>query len=82
MVSRTAAAIGGHRRSGMRHLIVKLGLSLLAAIVTGCASIETGPGSMGSRADPVNFNLKSSDAVSGSMNTAVPDEDPSAEQFF
>jgi len=26
--------------------------------------------------------LKNSDAVSGSMNTAVPDEKPSSDQFF
>ena len=62
--------------------IAKLGLALLAVIVTGCASVGTGPGSADSSASPVNFSLKNSDAVSGSMNTAVPDEKPSGDQFF
>jgi hypothetical protein len=64
----------------MTHSIVKLGLPLLAALVTGCASMDTGSGPMD--ASPVNFSLKSSDAVSGSMNATLPDDKPSGGQFF
>jgi hypothetical protein len=63
----------------MRHWIVRLGLPLLGLLVTGCAATGTG---VDSSADAVNFNLKSSDAVSGSMNATAPDDRPSSGQFF
>ena len=60
----------------MTHWIVRLGLALL---VTGCAAMGTG---VDSGADAVSFRLKSSDAVSGSMNATAPDDRPSSGQFF
>jgi hypothetical protein len=66
----------------MTYSFLKLGLPLLTAIVAGCADIATRPNSMGSNASPASFSLKTSDAVSGSMNVAVPDEKPSGAQFF
>jgi hypothetical protein len=66
----------------MTHWIVKLGLPLLGALATGCATMGTGPGSTDSSANPVNFSLKNSDAVSGTMNATVPDDAPSGGQFF
>jgi len=66
----------------MRHSILKLGLPLFAAIIAGCADLATGPGSTGSSASPASFSLETSDAVSGSLNIAAPDEKPSGAQFF
>jgi hypothetical protein len=66
----------------MRHSILKLILPLAAAIVTGCADIATGRDSMASNPGSVSFALKSSDAISGSMNGTVPDEKPAGGQFF
>jgi hypothetical protein len=66
----------------MMRWIVRLGLPLLGVLATGCATIGTGLGSMDPSANPVNFTLKSSDAVTGSMNATLPDDEPSSGQFF
>jgi hypothetical protein len=66
----------------MTRSIVKLALPLLVAFAAGCASTGTGFGWMGSRADPVNSNLENSDAVSGSINATVPDDQPASAQLF
>ena len=66
----------------MTHSIVKLGLPLLAVLATGCASMGTGFDPTDPSASPVNFSLKNSDAVSGSMNAALPDDKPLSGQFF
>ncbi len=66
----------------MTRWIAKLVLPLLAAIATGCASMGTGSGPRDSSASPVNFTLKSSHAVSGSMNATPPDDAPSSAEFF
>jgi hypothetical protein len=59
--------------------MVKLALPLLAVLMTGCAAVGT---ERDSRADALNFSLKSSDTVSGSLNAASPDDKPSSGQFF
>ena len=66
----------------MKISIVKLAFPLLAALATGCASMDTGSGPTNPSADSVNFSLKNSDAVSGSMNAALPDDRPLGGQFF
>jgi hypothetical protein len=66
----------------MRHSIVKLGLPLLAAIAAGCTTMGTGTGSTASGADPVSFNWKSSDSVSGTMNATLSDGKTYSGQFF
>jgi hypothetical protein len=66
----------------MTHWIVKAALPLLAALATGCSTLETGPSPTESDASPVNFRLKNSDALSGTLNSTVPDDEPSGEQFF
>jgi len=66
----------------MTRSIVKLLLSLLAAFAAGCASMGTGFGSTGSSATPVNFSFQSLDAVSGSTNATVPDDEPPSGKFF
>jgi hypothetical protein len=66
----------------MRRRIIQLGLPLLCTLATGCATVGTGIGSTAPSASPVNFSLKSSDAISGSMNASVPDDSPSTGQFF
>jgi hypothetical protein len=66
----------------MTHWIVKLGLPLLGALATGCANIGTGLASTDSSATPLNFSLKHSDAVSGTMNATVPGDEPPSGQFF
>ncbi len=66
----------------MRHWIVQLGLLLLGALAAGCTTIETGLDSTGPSANLSNFNLKSSDAVSGSLNGTAPDDEPPSGQFF
>jgi hypothetical protein len=65
----------------MTHWIVKLGLPLLGALVTGCANMGTGPGSADSSATPLNFSLNRSDAASGTMGTMEPG-DQSTGEFF
>jgi len=70
------------RRSQMKISVVKLAFPLLAVLATGCASMDTGSGPTDSSADSVNFSLKNSDAVSGSMNAALPDDKPVGGQFF
>jgi hypothetical protein len=64
----------------MTHWIVKLALPLIGALVTGCAAMGTGAGLSDPR--PVDFDLKSSDAISGSINAAAPDDKPSSGEFF
>ena len=66
----------------MRHSIVKLALPLLGLLATGCANMTMELGPTDSSANPVNFSLKSSDTVSGSMNATVPDGEPSSADFF
>jgi len=66
----------------MTRWIVQLELLLLAALAAGCTTIGTGPDSMDSSASLINFNLKSTDAVSGSINGTVPDNEPPSGQFF
>jgi hypothetical protein len=66
----------------MKHPMLKLGLPLLAVIVTGCANTGTGLGSTDSSPNRVNFGLKNSDPISGSMNATVPDDQPSSGDFF
>jgi hypothetical protein len=70
------------RRTDMKHPILKLALPLLAVIVTGCANMGTGLGSTNSSPNRVNFSLKNSDAISGSMNARLPDDQPSSADFF
>jgi hypothetical protein len=66
----------------MRHSIVKLGLPLLVALAAGCTTMGTGTGSTLSGADPVSFDWKSSDSVSGTMNATAPDGKTYSGQFF
>jgi hypothetical protein len=66
----------------MTRWIVQLGLLLLGALAAGCTTIATRPDSTDSSASLVNFNLKSTDAVSGSINGTVPDNEPPSGQFF
>jgi hypothetical protein len=66
----------------MKHSIVKLGLSLLAALVAGCTTMGTGVGSTPSGADPVSFSWKSSDSVSGTMSATLSDGKTYSGQFF
>ena len=66
----------------MKDSILKLAFPLLAALATACASLDTGSGATDSSADSVNFSLKNSDAVAGSMNAALPDDKPVGGQFF
>jgi hypothetical protein len=66
----------------MKHPMLKLGLPLLAVIVTGCANMGTGLDSTDSSPNRVSFHLKNSDPVSGSMNATLPDDEPSSAEFF
>jgi hypothetical protein len=72
-----------NRPVGVTRWIVQLGLPLLGALATaGCATVDTGLRSTESSASPVGFELKNSDAVSGSMNATAPDDEPLSGQFF
>jgi hypothetical protein len=64
------------------HSIVKLGLPLLVVLAAGCTTIGTGTGSTPSGADPVSFNWKASDAVSGTMDATLSDGKTYSGQFF
>jgi hypothetical protein len=67
----------------MRHSIVKLGLPLLVMLAAaGCTTMGAGTGSTPSGADPVSFNWKSSDSISGTMNATAPDGKTYDGQFF
>jgi hypothetical protein len=67
----------------MRHLIVELGLPLLVVLATaGCTTMGAGTGSTLSGADPISFNWKSSDSVSGTMNATAADGKSYSGQFF
>jgi hypothetical protein len=66
----------------MTRWILQLELLLLGALAAGCTTIGTGLDSTDSSAGLLDFNLKSSDAVSGSTNGTVPDDEPPSGQFF
>jgi hypothetical protein len=51
----------------------KLLLLLLAVLVTGCTTTETGLGSTVSGTNRINFAWKSSDSVPGEMNATLAD---------
>jgi hypothetical protein len=62
--------------------MVKLGLPLLAVLAAGCTTMGTGFGSTATGANPVTFNWKSSDSVSGTMNATLSDGKTYSGQFF
>jgi hypothetical protein len=66
----------------MTHRTLKLGLWLLLALAAGCTTMGTGFGSTASGADPVTFNWKSSDAVSGTMSATLAGGETYSGQFF
>ncbi len=66
----------------MTHRTMLPGLSLLLALAAGCTTMGTGFGSTASGADPVTFNWKSSDAVSGTMSATLTDGQTYSGQFF
>ena len=66
----------------MTHSIVKPGLPLLVALAAGCTTMGIGTGSTLSGADPVTFDWKSSDDVSGTMNATLAGGKTYSGQFF
>ncbi len=66
----------------MTHSTAKLGLGLLVALAAGCTTMGTGTGATLSGADPVSFNWKSSDGVSGTMDATAPDGKAYSGQYF
>jgi hypothetical protein len=61
---------------------VMVALPLLALLAAGCTTIGTGFGSTATGTNPVNFNWKSSDSVSGTMNAMLSDGKTYSGQFF
>jgi hypothetical protein len=66
----------------MTHSAVKLGVPLLLALAAGCTTMGTGFGSTPSGANHVNFNWKSSDNVSGTMDATLSNGKTFTGQFF
>ena len=67
----------------MTHPMVKLGLPLLVMLgAAACTTMGVGTGATLSGADPVSFNWKSSDRVSGTMDATAPDGKTYSGQFF
>src|ERR1700704_4909916 len=66
----------------MRQANVMVALPLLAVLAAGCTTMGTGFGSTATGANPVNFNWKSSDSVSGSINATLSDGKTYSGQFF
>ncbi len=66
----------------MKYRNAALLLPLLAAIAAGCTTMGTGYGSTPSGANPVTFNWKSSDGVSGTMNATLSDGTAYSGQYF
>jgi hypothetical protein len=62
--------------------MVKLGLPLLAVLAAGCTTTGTGFGSTATGTNPVTFNWKSSDPVSGTMNATLSNGKTYSGQFF
>src|SRR3984893_19311344 len=66
----------------MKQSNVMVALPLLAVLATGCTTMGTGFGSTATGANPVNFDWKSSDSVSGTMNATLSDGKTYSGQFF
>ena len=58
------------------------GLLLAAVVAAGCTTTGTGFGSTASGTDPVTFQWKSSDSVSGDMSATLADGKTYTGQFF
>jgi hypothetical protein len=61
---------------------VKMMLPLLAMIAAGCTTMGGGFGPTTSGASPTEFSWKSSDGVSGTMNTTMADGTTYSGQYF
>jgi hypothetical protein len=66
----------------MRQTNVMVALPLLAVLAAGCTTMGTGFGATATGANPVNFNWKSSDSVSGTMDATLADGETYSGQFF
>lgn len=66
----------------MNHRLLTVALLLTAAGAAGCATMGTGSGSTASGADPVTFNWKSSDDVSGSITATLADGKVYSGRYF
>jgi hypothetical protein len=66
----------------MRQTNVMVALPLLAVLAAGCTTTGTGFGATATGANPVNFNWKSSDSVSGTMDATLSDGKTYSGQFF
>lgn len=67
----------------MRGSTVKWGLPLVVVLAAaGCTTMGTGTGSTLSGADPVSFNWKSSNDVSGTLSATARDGKTYSGQFF
>src|SRR3981081_612757 len=66
----------------MRQANVMVALPLLAVLAAGRTTMGTGFGSTATGANPVNFNWKSSDSVSGTINATLSDGKTYSGQFF
>jgi hypothetical protein len=66
----------------MKQSNVMVALPLLAVLAAGCTTMGTGFGSTATGANPVNFNWKSSDSVSGTMDATLSDGKTYSGKFF
>ena len=66
----------------MNRAIVRISPALLLLLAAGCATMGTGTGSTATGTDPVSFNWKSTDTVSGDMSAVFTKGDTYNGQFF
>jgi hypothetical protein len=66
----------------MNRAIVRMSPALLLLFAAGCATMGVGTGSTATGTDPVSFNWKSTDTVSGDMSAVFAKGDTYNGEFF